>query len=276
MKTDSIISKDHNELYVLQNYDFGGGVTGILKKNTLTLEKTNLKEDGRMEDYQSKKSPAYEISEIKNLVIGKNIKYIGKNAFSGKYIENLILGEDVEIIGEGAFRSCNLKRVVIPDSVLAIKRSAFSCNRIVDLKLGIKVLDIEAWAFDNNDIERVIVEDNVKYIGIEAFANNNISYLALGKSIELIGLNAFTSNNLSYIKFPDKSVEICEAAFYGNPITKIDIGNNVEIKSYTPEELIEIDTFGNNIGFKEIYSKENHKKGSYVWNTLNEIWSKNF
>lgn len=276
MKMESKVFEKNNDLYDLKKYDFGGGITGVFENESLILKKTDLKSSGYMSDFQLKKTPVYEIGEIKNLIIGENIKYIGKNSFAGKCIGNLILGENIEIIGESAFRDCNLKKVIIPENVLYIKRSAFSCNNITDLKLGNDILEIEAWAFDNNNIENLVLGDKVKRIGIEAFANNNIKYLNLGKSIEKIELNAFTSNNLDYVKIPDKFVEICEAAFYGNPITKIDIGNNAEIKSYIPEELLEIDTFGNNIGFKEIYGKENHRKGSYIWIPSSEIWNKSF
>lgn len=274
MKNDMLNFENNKNIIKLSGYNFGGGITGVFEKGMLILEKTDRQGNGYMWDFELKRSPIHKIGLIEKLIVGDGVKYIGKNSFAYSNIKNLLIGNSVEVIGKSAFKNCNLKELDIPNNVLFINSSAFSYNKICDLKIGEGVLEIEAWAFVNNKIKNLKIGDSVKNIGIEAFANNRIKHLVFGENIESIGVNAFTSNKLNYIKLPDATKEIGEAAFFGNEITKIDIGNDVYIKSYIPEELLEIDTFGANVGFKEAYYKEIIKGGSYYWNKLNKKWIK--
>lgn len=75
----------------------------------------------------------YENSDIKSVVLGKNVFSIGKSAFGGCVsLSKIQLNEGLEYIDDWAFGGCaKLKEVKFPYSVLRIGKFAFcGCKRL--------------------------------------------------------------------------------------------------------------------------------------------------
>ncbi len=75
------------------------------------------------------------------MVIGNNVKKIGKGAFAGcKKLKVVKIGNSVKTIGEAAFANCKkLKKVIIGNKVKTIKANAFrNCKslKLVKIKSG--------------------------------------------------------------------------------------------------------------------------------------------
>lgn len=70
---------------------------------------------------------AFRASEIPSVVIGNNVKKIGKNAFYDcANLNQVVFSKSVVEIGESAFSLCgSLKRIEIPDTLTTIKKDAF-------------------------------------------------------------------------------------------------------------------------------------------------------
>lgn len=66
-------------------------------------------------------------SNLVDVILPDNLKYIGEGAFENCYFENIILPESVTEIGKGAFRSCfNLASITIPQNVKSIGTNVFN------------------------------------------------------------------------------------------------------------------------------------------------------
>ena len=70
-----------------------------------------------------------QMTELKNVVLSKNLKEIGDEAFSGcRGLTNITIPEGVTSIGSGAFKYCSeLTNITIPEKVTSIGNSAFYC-----------------------------------------------------------------------------------------------------------------------------------------------------
>ena len=76
---------------------------------------------------------------IENITVGKNVKRIGKFAFSQcQYVKNVLLPIGLEEIGESAFDNCwNLEKIEIPDSVKKIGANCFERCQAMLLHIAI-------------------------------------------------------------------------------------------------------------------------------------------
>jgi hypothetical protein len=112
---------------------------------------------------------------IKYLVIGTNIKSIGKNAFDNysNLTGNLTIPNTVEKIGEYAFRGCELQGdLIIPDSVYEIGAYAFqNCSFNGKLKISetMKIINVGTFQGCSGFIGDLIIPDSVEYIHAYSF-----------------------------------------------------------------------------------------------------------
>ncbi len=162
---------------------------------------------------------------IKNVVIGSNVKEIGDSAF--RYcgsIKNVEFGEKVEIIGEYAFSGCvGLESIELPESVETISDGAFaSCNGLTELTLPNNVRHIGIDAFEScSSVETInynatncyVDYNNSKY----AFDNcKGVNTVNIGNNVESVPAYAFTGcSNLEKACIPDIVIDIDPHAFFG-------------------------------------------------------------
>lgn len=108
------------------------------------------------------------MKDLKKLVIGKNVKYIGRYAFDAcTSLENIEGGENLELIGDFAFACCDsLVSVKIPDNVRKIGEKAFlHCNNLRKVEFNDKLEEIGESAFEVTNMSTVIVPEKVKKVG---------------------------------------------------------------------------------------------------------------
>ncbi len=106
--------------------------------------------------------------DLKKLVIGKNVKYIGRYAFDAcTSLETIEGGENLELIGDFAFACCDsLVSVKIPDNVRKIGENTFlHCNNLRKVEFNDKLEEIGESAFEVTDMSTVIIPEKVKKVG---------------------------------------------------------------------------------------------------------------
>ena len=209
--------------------------------------------------------------QIKTLLIRDNVETIGDEAFADNLIESVGIGENVRSIGTRSFVGNQLKSIHFPDKLKSIGDAAFAKNQIKNLSIE-HVEIISRGAFAENMISDLAIgllsSSEVKVIGEGAFMKNKLTDLFVNAvSIESL---AFAYNFIKEVHIGEKVNKIGGSAFFGNPIEKIIIGNNVEIDI----SAFLLGTTGNNIpvfnkghNFFDFYNTNNKIAGLY---TLNE------
>ena len=185
-------------------------------------------------------------SSITNVVIGKNVKAIGEEAFRGFGITSIEIPEGVTSIGIGAFLYCEkLTTISIPEGVTTIGVEAFDgCTSLTAVTIPSSVTEIGDHAFwnvpavvtlhpenigtwfQNNDaIREVILAEGVKTIAAEAFLGcSALESITIPASVVEIGENAFSNlNALATLKLYCKEVGDWFSGLKG--IKKIVIGD---------------------------------------------------
>lgn len=121
--------------------------------------------------------------KIKELVLPKSLRVIGKRAFIGAQISKVSFPEGLEEIGHSAFEyndicslslpdsievinessfahNENLKEVKLPNRLKKIERYAFYFAKFKTLKMPASIERIEGKAFDYSKLEKIIYEGN--------------------------------------------------------------------------------------------------------------------
>lgn len=95
---------------------------------------------------------ATKMSNLTELVLGKNVKHIGTSAFKWAAITDLTLPDNLEYIGETAFRDAKLTTLSIPDSVKTIGDYAFEKSQLNEFSMSrnIESLGTGIFSVDRN------------------------------------------------------------------------------------------------------------------------------
>ncbi len=157
---------------------------------------------------------------IKNVVIGSNVKTIGDYAFYHCCaIENVEFGENVETIGEHAFDGCfNLKSLELPESLKTILYGAFySCDGLTEITIPENADHIDSSAFGRcSSLEAVnfnAINCNFRYAFNSCL---KLTTVKIGNRVEVIPAYAFTGcDNLKKVYIPDIVINIDPLAFDG-------------------------------------------------------------
>lgn len=141
------------------------------------IEKSGIKrvviEDGVTSVSNYLLSQCKNSGSIESITVGKNVKKIGKFAFSQcQYVKNVLLQSGLEEIGESAFDNCHsIEKIEIPDSVKEIGGNCFeSCWALQSVKLPKGLINIYGGTFQYCfNLTEIILPSTVEYIGYEAF-----------------------------------------------------------------------------------------------------------
>ncbi|MDR1898431.1 MAG: tetratricopeptide repeat protein [Treponema sp.] len=143
---------------------------------------------------------------------------------------------------------------------------------------NLPVFAVQPGAFDGKGLESVEFPDSFAEVGIAAFANNNL--VSIWLDAVNIRERAFMNNNIGDVNLGPHVKKIGSLAFYGNKITHILIGANVDIgRAHTDGTTVDfsgadfegeggyIDAFGyeNEDSFYAFYNYNGKKTGLYVW-----------
>jgi hypothetical protein len=111
---------------------------------------------------------------------------IGADIFSHKWIYELILPAQLKYIGRNAFSGNSLSSVRIPDSVIAIEDLAFQNNySLSKVILGKDLKTIGSYVFMNNNLESIIIPPGVTDIAEGAFYGNNLTMIEIGTDVTI-------------------------------------------------------------------------------------------
>ncbi len=112
-------------------------------------------------------------THLKEVYIGENVSYIGKNAFElCSCISNVVLPDSLKIIDEFAFYDCNdLHEIILPDLLEELGAYSFEyCGSLQRIVIPSKVTKIQNGTFsDCRGLKEVILHDNIEYIGYKSF-----------------------------------------------------------------------------------------------------------
>ncbi len=120
---------------------------------------------------------AFESTDLKKVVIGKNVKQIGGWAFHGcRELETVVFkGKQLDLkIGQSAFSYSGLKEIKIPEGVKKINEFTFeSCEKLEKCVLPSTVTYLGAHAFYFCEKLKEIDLSNIRVLGDNSFANCN-------------------------------------------------------------------------------------------------------
>ena len=141
------------------------------------------------------------LMDNKNLVIpseinGETIRKITPDLFrDNNSIDTVVIKKNTRIIGENAFRECDIKQVVIGDDVEIIEHDAFYKSNIKVVVFGIKIKEIRKCSFERNNITHLILPDTLDTIEERGFYNNDIQSISICGNVELHSNDYSAFNN---------------------------------------------------------------------------------
>lgn len=146
-------------------------------------------------------------NNLKNIILPKNLEYIGPWTFIGNQLEEVIIPDRVTTIGEGAFANNKIKYLKLGSSVETISYAAFSSNILTSVTIPASVQWIGPRsvsytyfdaAFNNNPLSSVIIEG-------KSSASEFIRY---GNAINGVYYTPFSwDENVTCIKDNDENIE---------------------------------------------------------------------
>lgn len=163
---------------------------------------------------------------LKEIILPKSLRRIGKFAFWKNEIESLDLPKDTEV-GAFAFADNKLTKIVVSDSMAKIDAGAFYNNEIDDVVISDGVLEIPNHLFGSNKLSQVKIPDSVIKIGNGAFEKNQLVAVQFSKNTEIIGEDAFRENLLSHVIIPSNVRLIDRNAFRENQIFSLNVSTSV-------------------------------------------------
>ena len=133
---------------------------------------------------------------VENISLGKDIKRIGKLAFSGcNNIKQFLLPIGLEEIDESAFEYWkSIDKIVIPDTVKNLGKECFlGCFNLNSVELSQNLKDIPEGVFASCiNLSEIELPTTLKSIGANAFYNcKSLTEIGLPSGIESIGGRAF-------------------------------------------------------------------------------------
>ena len=194
--------------------------------------------------------------KITSLVVGNNVREIGKNAFLKSDITSITLPNSLVKIGDYAFQSCKqLTSISLPAGVTEISPYMFSwcsslesckaagvktvgeyafsnCESLRELELADGVETIGEYAFsDCKLLSAIELGNGIKYVDNYAFFNcHGVETITLAGSLEFIGEAAFANcEKVKTLALPAELKVLSTGAFSGcTALETVTIGEKVE------------------------------------------------
>lgn len=180
----------------------------------------------------------------------KNIRSIGKSAFSGSSITSITIPSSINWINDYAFRNSSIKSVTFEGRPSLGEYAFADCNNLKTLKLnnstfgghcfenctalekvefveGVEII-ISDNMFSGCTMLKNIDFSNIKTFGSYSFANcQSLSYIDFPEHLRSIGRYAFQGcTGLKNINLKESCTFLCDGAFYGcSGLSKITIPN---------------------------------------------------
>ena len=194
-----------------------------------------------MKDYDNgdNRSPVYNNSDVKKIVIEDGVTSVGDYAFrSCNNLTSITIPDSVTSIGNSAFERCiGLSSVTIPDSVTSIGNNAFyACSTLTSITIPDGVTSIGYSTFSYcSSLTSITIPDSVTSIGSYAFKNcSSLTSITIPDSVTSIKNDAFKNcSSLTSITIPDSVTSIGDYAFQNcSSLTSITIPDGVTYIGY--------------------------------------------
>ncbi len=188
---------------------------------------------------------AFRDTKIASVELGKNVKTIGKNAFSGvETIKEFAVSSKNKDFSaaDGVLYSKNGKDLIIfpaaktgtfevPQKVKNIKDGAFFCADVdgITFTEDTSLETIGAGVFEDSKIKEISLPETVTTINNSAFKNaTELKSVKLGSAVTFIGASAFEGcRSLTDIELPESLRDIASYAFRNAGLKSVSAGNGV-------------------------------------------------
>ena len=209
--------------WTLENYIYSGlisnndyleaGISNVSITNKTDSSELDVIVPNQIMEYPvtSLEGMVFSYMDINSVVLPDSIisisGYDDGGTFMNNNLKNIVLPKNLEYIGPWTFIGNKLEEVIIPDRVTTIGEGAFANNKISVLDLGSSVETISYAAFSNNNLTAVTIPASVQWIG-----PRSVSYTYFDA--------AFNNNPLSSVIIEGKS-SASEFIRYGNKINGV-------------------------------------------------------
>ncbi len=215
----------------LKNISFEKGITTIpcgLFANFAGLEKIDIPDTVTLIEHRA----FLDSANLKDVIIGKNVKKINEYSFSGTGIETVELPSALEYIGYRAFSASALKSITIPDSVTKIDNNAFeNCSSLASAKISESLTALASYMFSEcSALEEITLPDGILTISDHVFKNcSSLKKAVLNKGLVSVGGYAFENcDSLTNITIPDTVTSYGEGVFYDcDALKNVNLGNGM-------------------------------------------------
>ena len=214
-----------DNIFTYKNSEKGIIITGLADKESVseiiipdTIDGTPVTTIGEDAFYKCK--------NLKNVKLGKNVRYIENNSFAESGITHINLEKNIKYIGNYAFEDCRKLNDVTWNCDLSISEYCFAgCSALHHFDFS-HVTGIQLLAFEESGLKEAQLTNNVEYIENGVFRGSNLEKVQLGKNIRGIGDYAFS--NCRWLKEVvwDCNNQVTRGCFYNNvSLTKFDFSN---------------------------------------------------
>ena len=254
----------------------------------------NISGSGAMSDNETNHSPweSYK-HQIKQVIIGKDITYVGKfNFYWCSKLESVTFedGSKLERIGWGAFGYSNLPSVTIPDSVTRIDGYAFYyCSKLssVEISENSKLASMGEYVFKaDTKLKNLYIPDGVNSIGWNIFqdATQGVTLSVLENSCAQAYAEKYGIAYVLRETFSKDAQRVMAASAVnscGDDLTwtlensVLTISGNGEMDSYAPDAPAPWAAFAGEIE-RVIIGKGVEKIGAYAFSGLEKLASVSF
>lgn len=179
-------------------------------------------------------------NSIHEILLGKDIKRIGKEAFYNCfYLKTIILPVGLEEIGESAFWGAGIENIKIPDNIKKISNNCFyACRELKSIELSSNLENIDSGAFAGcSNLASIIFPSTLIGIGYSTFDGcTSLREITLPASLKNIDNYSFASCiNLTTVNFEEGfSCDISDCTFLKcTGLTEITIPEKVSNIKYS-------------------------------------------
>lgn len=236
----------------------------IIDSKAVVLANNNVKGDLNIPEfvsYRLRKFPVTRIearaffhnSEITRLTLPENLEHLGAWAFSScpALSDTLVLTKNLKEIGNDAFCGTNISCLIIKSEKLEPIDSTLENNfffNCANLQTIVCEQSVKNLTFSllraSHDIKEVVFPESLNEIPEAFFAHAKISgKILFPKDLKTVGWSAFFDAKIDSVILPKSVKEIRSYAFNYSNIKKIDIGSEIEVlgeKSLA--DLLDLDT----------------------------------
>lgn len=207
-------------------------------ENAFEKSRLNTLEFAENSELKSIKYKAFSETQIANILIPKNVTFIGYESFSECYNLNVFDFEEksaLEVIEEKAFYNSGIRTLYLPSSVLEIGK-----------KFCYRTPNLDNIIIKDSKVQNIKIEDKILFgksdlksdvFNIILFGEKNLKQIKIPKFITFIYESAFSNcNNIKSVSFPKENTlkKIDPFSFSDSFIHKITIPSYItEIGCYS-------------------------------------------